>query len=315
MNDKKVLVTGGAGFIGSNLVRYFLDKTDWEIVVLDNFYTGSMSKLEDVKNSRLEVIKGDIRNRKDVDKAIDGCDFVVNLAAQVGVMPSIDDPFFDIDVNINGLVNVLQSSDEHNVRRFVQASSAAPLGEQDMPLDENKVPSPMSPYGASKLAGEGYCSAFSEIFDFETVVLRFSNVYGPWSLDKESVVSLFIKKIMNDEKLVVYGDGKQTRDFVHSEDICQGIYLGLTKNVSENFNILQLGTGDENSVNDLISYLKKFFPDKKFIVENAPERKGEIRRNYCDISKARHVLGYNPDVDFENGLKQTVNWFKTKMKK
>ncbi len=307
MKKTKVLVTGGAGFIGTNLVRYLIDKTDWNIVVLDNLSSGKKEYIENIANSRIDFIKGDIRNREDVNKGITGCDYVVNLAAQVGVIPSVEDPLFDMNVNVKGTIILLEESVKNKIKRFVQASSAAPLGEQEMPLDESKVPRPLSPYGASKLACEGYCSAYSGSYDLSTVVLRFSNVYGPFCENKGSVIPKFIRKILNDEKITIFGDGNQTRDFVNVKDIAQGIFLALTKRLDKPHDLFQLGTGKETSINKLIKILENCF-SKKIIKEYTSPRSGEIYRNYVNIKKANHILDYLPEIPIKNGIKSTKNW-------
>jgi len=303
-----ILITGGCGFIGLNLIEFILDNTSWNIKVLDNLYSGKKEYLSSFDKNRLSFHKGDIRDKKIVKKALENCDYIVNLAAQVGVIESIKDPFFDMDVNVNGILTLLKSCKEKNVKRFVQASSAAPLGEQEMPLSEAKVPSPLSPYGASKLAGEGYCSAFSGSYDLETVVLRFSNVYGPYCEHKNSVIPLFIRQILNDEVLTIYGDGNQTRDFVYVSDICNGIYLSLISKIESRYSIFQLGTGIETNINSIIELLKKIFPERKISTKYVPKRKGEIIRNYSDISKARIILGYNPIISIQEGLKKTAKF-------
>jgi UDP-glucose 4-epimerase len=307
-NKTNILITGGCGFIGLNFIKFILNKTKWQVRIIDNLFSGKKEDLSRFDNNRLSFIKGDIRDDKIVKKNTEKCDYVVNLAAQVGVIESIKDPLFDMDVNVHGILNLLESCKENNVRRFVQASSAAPLGEQEMPLSEKKVPAPLSPYGASKLAGEGYCSAFSESYDLETVVLRFSNVYGPYCNHKNSVIPLFIKQILNDEILTIYGNGKQTRDFVYVEDICRGIYLSLISKLENNYNIFQLGTGEETSVNKIINLLKELFPNKDISTKYAPKRKGEILRNYSDITKAEKLLGYNPKISILEGLKETAKF-------
>jgi UDP-glucose 4-epimerase len=303
-----LLITGGCGFIGLNFIDYILENTNWQVKVLDNLYSSRKENLSRFNENRLDFIKGDIRDEKIVKKAVKNCDYVVNLAAQVGVIQSIQDPFFDMDVNINGIMTLLKSCKENNVKRFVQASSAAPLGEQEMPLSEAKVPSPLSPYGASKLAGEGYCSAFSGSYDINTVVLRFSNVYGPYCEQKSSVIPLFIRQILNKEILTIYGDGNQTRDFVYVKDICNGIHLSLTKKLDNNYSIFQLGTGQETSINYIIELLKKIFTDREISTKYVSKRKGEIIRNYSDIGKAKKVLGYNPKISIEEGLKKTTDF-------
>lgn len=311
---KEILITGGTGFIGSNLVDFLLKNTDWKVTVLDDLESGSFETIKKLKGfdpERVEFFECDIRDEEVVREGVDGCDYVVNLAAQVGVMPSVEDPKYDADVNIFGLLNLLEAAKEKNVNRFVQASSAAPLGEVEPPVSESDVPRPLSPYGASKLAGEGYCSAYSGSFGLNTVALRFSNVYGPLSLEKKSVVQKFIKKILDGDELVVYGDGKQTRDYIHVKDICRGIYLSLTEDL-EGFQLIQLGTGEETSVNGLIKILsgccEKFNLDMPDI-KNERAREGEIRRNYTDISNAKKVLGFEPEIDLESGVRETFKWF------
>ncbi|MFP4116391.1 MAG: GDP-mannose 4,6-dehydratase [Candidatus Aenigmatarchaeota archaeon] len=310
---KEILVTGGAGFIGTNFVDFVLRKTDWKIRVLDNLYArafDAVKNLDSFDGGGVELLEGDIRDEETVKKVVEGCDYVVNLAAQVGVVPSVKDPKFDADVNIFGLLNLLEASKDENVKRFVQASSAAPLGEVEPPVSEEDVPRPLAPYGASKLSGEGYCSAYAGSFGLNTVALRFSNVYGPHSLHKESVVHKFIRRILEGEELFVYGDGEQTRDYIQVKDICRGIYLAL-KTELEGFELLQLGTGEETSVNDLIKYLQSIVESKEMEfpeVVKKEEREGEIRRNFADISKAKEVLGFEPSVGIEEGLRETLEW-------
>lgn len=306
MSEHRILITGGSGFIGTNLVYYLIEKTDWEIVVLDNLTSGKKEYLEDINDSRFTFLKGDIRNLDDVKKAIINCDYVVNLAAQVGVVPSIKDPFYDFDVNVKGTLNLLDACNNNSrFNRFVQASSAAPLGNQEMPLNEEKIPAPLSPYGASKLACEGYCSAFSGAFNLKTVVLRFSNVYGPYCDHKKSVIPLFIGQILKNETLTIYGDGKQTRDFIHVNDICQGIYLSLISKFENNYNLFQLGTGKETSVNSLVDILQNIFTDKNISKRFISRRRGEVYRNYTDIKKAKKILDFKPTISIKEGLIET----------
>ena len=311
----QVLITGGCGFIGLNLTEYLLENTDWNIRVLD-YGENTLTSLEGIDFNRVSYVKGDIRDKNDVLEAVKGCDFVVNLAAQTGVIPSIKDPFNDAEMNIFGLINVLDASVKQGVKCVVQASSAAPLGEQEMPLDETKVPRPSAPYGASKLACEGYCSAFSCFAGLRSVVLRFSNVYGPKSMQKGSVVAKFIKQILAKEDIIVYGDGTQTRDFIHVKDICQAIHLGLTRQGLDNFELFQIATGKETSVNELWDILKSELKARGVDVPEPvyePERPGEIKLNYSDISKARSKLGFDPKIELADGVKETVEWFLNKM--
>lgn len=312
--SKKVLITGGCGFIGSNLVKFLLDKTNWELVILDNLSSGNLEDLQtlDDFSSRITFVKGDIRNNTDITRAVQGCNYVVNLAAQVGVMPSVDDPLFDADVNIIGAINVLKAAVDNKVEKVVQASSAAPLGNQEMPLNEEKLPKPLSPYGASKLACEAYCSAFAASYNLNTIALRFSNVYGPLSYAKGSVIPLFIKQILKGEKTIIYADGEQTRDFIYVKDICNAIYLSLIADLKNKFELFQISTGKETSMNELFKILKEELEKHNIKVpspEFAPSRPGEIIRNYSDISKANRLLNYTPSYLLDEGINKTVDWF------
>lgn len=310
----KLLITGGCGFIGSNLIEFILENTDWQINVLDNLTAGKLEDIEKIDKfkERGTFFKGDIRNKEDVSKAIDGCDYVVNLAAQVGVMPSVEDPLFDADINIIGAITVLNACVKNKIKKFVQASSAAPLGDQEMPMHEKKVPQPLSPYGASKLADEAYCSAFAASYGINTVALRFSNVYGIKSYQKGSVIPLFIKQILNGETCTIFGDGEQTRDLIYVTDICNAIYLALTTELKNKFELIQIATGKETSMNELFKVMKEEFEKQGKPVADAkyaPARPGEIIKNYADITKARTLLKYEPKVDLKEGIAKTISWF------
>ena len=306
----KVLITGGCGFIGSNLVEYLLNNTDWKIVILDDLSEGKLSDVESIPgfDKRCRFIKGDVRRAADVEIASSGCDLVVHLAAQVGVIESVNDPVLDAEINILGAINILKACVKNKVKKLVYASSAAPLGDQKMPLTEEKLPQPLSPYGASKLAGEAYCSAFAASHGLNTVALRFSNVYGPRSYSKGSVIPIFIRQILDGKPVTIYGDGDQTRDFVHALDIAKAIHLSLTKKGLGNFELIQIGTGQETSINELYEKLEKIFAGKGYTLESfhAKERQGEIRRSYNDITKAKRILGFKPTIALEQGLKDTV---------
>lgn len=304
MQTGPVLITGGCGFIGSNLVDYLL-ANGWRVRVLDNLSVGSAEALA---GKEVELIVGDIRDYTTVSRAVAGVMGVVHLAAQTGVIPSIENPWLDYDINVGGTLNLLRAAVEHKVQRFVFASSNAPVGEQEPPIDEQKVPRPLSPYGASKLAGEGYCSAFSGSYGLGTVVLRFANVYGPRSTHKSSVVAKFIRRILAAEPLIVYGDGRQTRDFIHVADLCQAIQLALSSDIAgETF---QIATGVETSVLELVNLLRTEFPEREVPVQFEPVRPGEIFRNYSNIDRARRMLGFQPGVNLAEGLAETCRWFR-----
>jgi UDP-glucose 4-epimerase len=313
--NNKILITGGCGFIGLNLVEFLLQKTNHQIHVLDNLSVGSLDHLKAVKGfspTTVSFYKGDIRNQDDIAQAIKGCKYVIHLAAQTGVIPSIEDPFMDAHVNILGTLNMLDMAVQANVKKFICASSAAPLGEQTPPLNEQKLPQPLSPYGASKLSSEAYCSAYSASFNLETIVLRFSNVYGPKSYKKGSVVAKFIKQLLVDKRVEIYGTGEQTRDFINVTDICNAIYLAMTTKLKNNFEIFQIGSGIETTVNQLFDIIKEAFPRNKTNVKNPiyrEKRQGEIHRNYADIQKANQILRYQPSVELTKGVEDTIIWF------
>jgi UDP-glucose 4-epimerase len=320
------LVTGGCGFIGVNLVKRFLDeRKGHKIRVLDNLSVGTkedlalisnykeMSKEEIGKEPRgiMELIVGDIRDEELVAAASRGMDAVIHLAASTGVIPSIEDPESDCSSNVIGTLNCLEAARRNGVSRFVFASSGAPLGEQNPPIHEEMVPHPISPYGASKLSGEGYCSAYHGSLGLDTVVLRFGNVYGPHSSHKGSVVAKFIKHIMASEPLPIYGDGNQTRDFIYVDDLVDAILLSLVK-PGVGGEIFQIATHKEHTVGEVAEELNRLAEKhlgRKSPVVYEKERKGEIRRNYSDISKARKMLGFEPKYELREGLEKTFVWF------
>ncbi|MFX0039691.1 MAG: NAD-dependent epimerase/dehydratase family protein [Promethearchaeota archaeon] len=311
---KRILITGGCGFIGLNLVEYLIHETDWNINILDNLSNGRYEDLEkiNIPNGRISFFKGDVRNYEDVEKSIRETDYVVHLAAQTSVLESINDPIKDEQINIKGTVNLLHLAKLEKIKKFVFVSSAAALGPQDVPINELKTPNPISFYGLSKLTGENYCRIYSKIHNLRCIVLRFSNVYGPKSYLKGSVIPKFIKKIMNKENLEIYGNGEQTRDFVFVKDICYGIYQCLIKSFNS-FEIIQLGTGIETTINSLVKNLLNIIRKSDFdtpkIIHSEPQV-SEVYRNFTDISYAKKKLDYYIRYDLKKGLEETFNWFK-----
>jgi UDP-glucose 4-epimerase len=300
-----VLVTGGAGFIGVNLGRV-LQRAGARTRAFDSFVTGRAADAEAAGYD--DIVEGDVRDADALERAARGVDAIVHLAARTGVVDSVEDPRGDAEVNMMGTLNALIAARDGGAGAFVFASSGAPLGSAEPPGHEALAPKPLSPYGASKLAGEGLCSAFSGSYGISATALRFTNVYGPYSYHKGSVVALCLKRIMDGEPLVVYGDGAQTRDFLFVDDLCDAVVAAIARRPTGG--LYQLGTGVETSVDALVQLLTELMADAGVTVEHAPERRGEIRRAFSDISRARQDLGYSPDTALADGLKVTADWFR-----
>lgn len=325
-----VLITGGCGFLGVSLVNKLLELGSKNIRLIDNLSVGNIKDLEQVCNfteiksidiegspNGVELIVGDIQDIDLARKVSKGIDLIVHFAANTGVGPSIDNPRDDMLVNIEGTFNYLEACRINKISKFIFASSGAPIGEVDPPIHEELAPHPVSPYGASKLAGEGYCSAYKNTFDINTVILRFGNVYGPGSIHKSSLIAKFIKKAIKGDVLEVYGDGTQTRDFIYIDDLIDAIILSLkTNNISGE--IFQIATNHETTINEmtkkLIFELKKQ-GIKNINLKNQPKRVGDVKRNFSDITKAKKRLGWNARVKINDGLSKTVAYFLNKFDK
>lgn len=300
----KLLLTGGCGFIGTNLVAKLADHSNIEVRVFDN---ESMGRREHLPDHKGEFIQGDVRDLTAVMAAVEGVDAVVHLAADTRVMDSISDPAFNFAVNVVGGFNLLEAMRAQGVRRLVNASTGgAIIGEVEPPVHEEMVARPLSPYGAAKLMMEGYCSAYAASYGWRALSLRFSNVYGPRSFHKGSVVAAFFKEILRGSPLVVYGDGDQTRDFVFVEDLCDGILRGVA---GETSGVIQLGSGLPLTINDLIAAIKLVVAPRIVDVEYRPHRSGEVLRTWCDISRAGKELGFHPATSLGDGLERTWAWF------
>lgn len=343
------LITGGCGFIGRNLVKSLIEEGGHFIRIVDNLKVGSREDLaqlcqftekkvrsekervgsktpidpsslltphSSLTDSRCELVVADIL---DADVAIELCrgiDIIVHLAANTGVAPSVADPVMDCRTNVLGTLNYLEAARHCKAPRFVFASSGAPVGEVEPPIHEELAPHPVSPYGASKLAGEGYCSAYFRTFGVETVCLRFGNVYGPLSGKKDSVVAKFIKQAFAGEPVEIYGDGTQTRDFIHVSDLIGAIRLAASKPDigGETF---QIATSREHTVNEVAAMLQKELKAQKDIdmkITHGRPRPGDVRRNFSDISKAREVLGWESSIGLEEGISKVVEWFSKQTK-
>ena len=295
-----------------------------DIRVYDNFSVGQISDLEQVTGdvglssewggNQISVVEGDIRDREQTAAGLKGANHIIHLAACTGVVPSVKDPLFDCEQNVMGTLNVLEAARHDGASSFIFASSSAPVGMCEPPVHEELAPNPASPYGASKLAGEGYCKAYANCFDVKTVALRFGNLYGFYSSHKESVVANFIGRAMRGENLEIYGDGTATRDYIFADDLSEAIYMAATKDVPKG-SLYQIATHSETTVTELAealtAVLKRHGVTGFDLVHTAP-RKGDVARNFADISKARNELGWTPTTSLEDGLERTVAWFMAK---
>ena len=301
----RILVTGGCGFIGANLISRLREAEPCFIRVLDN---ESVGRLDWIREFDVDFVLGDIRDATAVSDALDEIDTVVHLAADTRVVDSITDPTHNYDVNVNGTLTLLETMRKKGVTRIVNASTGgAIIGEATPPVNEDMVARPASPYGAAKLAVEGYLSAYSASYGFNAVSLRFSNVYGRRSYHKGSVVAAFMRRIASGEEITVYGDGSQTRDYVFADDLCEGIRRAMGAASS---GVYQLGTGVGTSINELIDIMRDVIgPAFPFDVVYEDFRQGELLHTWCDISKAVTVLGYAPTTRLSDGLRQTWSWF------
>jgi len=299
----EALVTGGAGFIGSTLVRLLLAR-GYAVRVYDDLSSGSREHLDE---REVELVVGDVRDLDSLTAAVRGADVVFHLAAGAGVVDSIENPLANFDLNARGTLVALWAAHQAGVPRLVFSSSNAPLGENAYPAHEEKPIAPLSPYGAGKATGEAYCSAFHGAYGMDAVAVRFSNAYGPRSARKTNVIPLFIRRIMAGRPLTIYGDGTQTRDFVFVSDLAEGL-VRAAETPGVGGEIFQRESGVETSLNRLVR-LGGEVSGREPEVRHEPPRAGEIQRNYSLIDKARDRLGYAPEVPLAAGLRLTWDWF------
>ncbi len=277
--------------------------------------TSSIEKKLNIKPTMIELVEGDIRDYETCLKCCEGIDVVVHLAASTGVAPSVESPRYDMETNVVGTLNMLEAARHNNIKKFIFASSGASVGKANPPIREDIPPRPISPYGASKLSGEAYCSAYFNTFGIKTISLRFGNVYGPLSKHKDSVIAKFFKLALEGKPLEIYGDGNQTRDFIYIDDLIYAIVLSVKSDVGgETF---QIATYRETTVNEIASKIKEIVEKTLFkqlqIVYSKP-RLGDVERNYSDISKAKMLLGFEPKFTLDEGLKKTFEYFISKIR-
>jgi UDP-glucose 4-epimerase len=324
------LITGGCGFIGTALIRSLKEDGNHNVRVIDNLTVGDRDDLKTAAefiekpsespgpidpDGPVELVVGDITDADLSLRAAEGADVIVHLAANTGVLPSVEDPRGDCQTNVFGTLNFLEAARHNGVGRFVFASSGGTvIGDAEPPIHEEMAPHPVAPYGASKLAGEGYCSAYFQTFDIQTVALRFGNVYGPLSGHKNSVVARFIKRASSGEVLEIYGDGSQTRDYIFIGDLIRAIKLSATTDGvgGETF---QIATNAETTVQELTDKLIPALAEagiEDVEVRYTEARRGEVRRNFADTSKAKRLLGWQAETGLDDGLRRTVEWFMEK---
>ncbi|HEU0242515.1 MAG TPA: NAD-dependent epimerase/dehydratase family protein [Candidatus Limnocylindrales bacterium] len=305
MSVGRVLVTGGAGFIGSALVRR-LAASGIAVRVLDDLSIGRRAYLD---GQPCELLVGTLTDPEAVATAVAGCDAVVHLAARAGIPDSVTDPLGTFEANVTHTVRMLDAARIAGARRFVLASSNAVLGPHVPPADETVLPRPSSPYGASKLAGEGYVTAYADTYGMAACALRFSNAYGPRSLHKKSVVAAWIRAGLAGAPLTIHGDGEQTRDFVHVDDLAGAILAALRAPEDRVAGaVLQVGTGRETTVNELAATLERAM-GHPLSVERGPVRPGDVSRNSSRVDRAAELLGWRSQVELLEGLQETAAWF------
>lgn len=306
------LITGGAGFIGSNIVEVLLDRGE-RIRVLDNFSTGKRDNLRPFSN-RIELVEGDIRSYHIVREATEDIDFILHQAALPSVPRSIKDPITTNDVNVTGTLNLLQAARDSGVKRVVYASSSSVYGDLEaLPKTEEMLPKPLSPYAVSKMAGEKYCQVFTQIYGLETVSLRYFNVFGPRqdpSSQYSAVIPKFVRSIIQGISPTVHGDGEQSRDFTFVENVVQANLLaceqGYEKLDGEVFNI---ACGRRITINMLIQSINHLL-SSNITPEYVETRPGDVKHSLANIGKAQQFLGYKPETDFNKGLAAVIDWMK-----
>lgn len=308
----KFLVTGGAGFIGSNLVQRLL-RDGQKVRVIDNFSTGKWENLKDLycEDNALEIVIEDIRDLAALKEATSGMDYVIHLAALSSVTESVGDPVSYNSVNIDGTLNVLIASRDERVKKVVYISSSAIYGDSpELPKREDMKSEPMSPYAVSKLAGEYYCKSFHSVYKLDTVILRLFNVFGPHQNPESeyaAVIPKFILSLLKGHPLTIFGDGNQSRDFIYVENVIDGIISACgAKRVGGE--IINIACGDRSSLNTLVEVLSELIDNHTNPVYAAP-RPGDVRHSLADIAKAKKLLRYEPKVLLREGLEKTIGWF------
>ncbi len=306
----KYLITGGAGFIGSNLAEELV-RRGHTVRILDNFSTGSEDNLKSIKD-RIEIIEGDLRNYHNVREAVDGMDFVLHQGALPSVPRSVRDTLSSNEVNVTGTLNVLYAGRDAGVKRFVMASSSSVYGDTPtLPKQEDMIPMPLSPYAVSKLAGEKYFQVFANIYGMHTVALRYFNVFGPkQNPDSQysAVIPKFIKAMLKDESPVIYGDGEQSRDFTYISNTVDVNILAAEADCPPGV-VMNCAVHQRTTLNELVEQINKIL-GKNIKPQYTDPRPGDVKHSFADIERLKQTLNYEPTVLFEEGLRRTIEWYR-----
>lgn len=321
---KKIVITGVAGFIGSNLCDYFLQK-NYQVVGLDNFATGHKRNIEPfLQHPNFSFIEGDIRDKEACDKAVQGANYVLHQAALGSVPRSIKDPITTNEVNIGGFLNMLTAARDAGVQRFVYAASSSTYGDSEaLPKVEQVIGTPLSPYAITKYVNELYASIYSKTYGIETIGLRYFNVFGRKQDPNgayAAVIPKFVIQLMQHESPTINGDGNYSRDFTYIDNVIQMNELALVTTNPEALNtVYNTAFGDRNTLNQLVTYLKEFLAEKEAAIGEVPiiygpNRQGDIPHSLASIEKAKRLLGYHPAYSFKEGLKEAVDWYWNNLK-
>lgn len=310
MEKLKILITGGAGFIGSNIADYWT-KQNAEVIVLDNLRTGKVENIS--HNNQIKFINESITNSDLVFSIMDNVDYIFHLAALVSVPESIINPFECVEINVKGLLNILEAAKEKKVKKIVFSSSAAVYGDNPIsPKTTDLVLSPKSPYGITKLDGEYYLQAYLENFELNFIALRYFNVFGPRqdpNSQYAAAIPIFINKALKDEDIIIYGDGEQTRDFIFIDDVVNANILAAQASVNGVYNVAR---GEAISINDIVYSIIKITNSKSKIIHK-DTRSGDIKHSLASIDKTKNDLNFCPAISLEEGLKKTIEYFRTKI--
>jgi UDP-glucose 4-epimerase len=311
LGKNRILVTGGAGFIGSHIVDKLLSK-DFEVTVFDDLSNGRLENIPHLDNELFHFIKGDILDLDTVKQIVKNHDVIFHEAAITDISFSVNNPIITNEINVKGTLCLLKACLDSDVKRFIFASSASVYGKPNiLPMREDMSLNPESPYAVSKLAAENYIKFFHDIYGLETIILRYMNVYGPRAMENQGVISIFINRLLKNKSPVIYGDGEETRDFINVQEVADANILAVSskKAVGE---IINIGSGIPTSIHQIANFVQEATNKKHIKLIYSDPRLGDMRHAYADIKKARELLDFNPKIPLKEGITQLVKWFEDK---